>query len=96
MYLGDFNSAVAVPITGSDRVTTGYSPSTMHIDPVTGIPFGQELVMPVDAVVLPLPLQPASNGLSPLIMFVVVGAIAWYGYKQGWFTEILQSVGVHE
>lgn len=93
MYLsgiGD-NSSVAVPITGSDRMTTGYSPSTMHVDPTTGMDYASEAAQPAVTVVV----QPAS-GLSPMLIFAALALVAWYGYKQGWFTEILQSMGVSE
>lgn len=91
MYnLGDFNSDIAIPVTGSDRMTTGFSPATMHVDPVTGIPFSQEAAQPAVTVVVP----PASSGVSWLLV-AALALGAWYAYKQGWFNEALAALGIH-
>jgi hypothetical protein len=85
MYLsgiGASNSSVAVPIVGSDRITTGYSPSTMHVDPVSGIPFEQEAAQAAVIVV-----QPASHGVS-LWLIAALALGAWWAYRQGWFTSM--------
>lgn len=95
MYLGDFNSDVAVPITGSDRVTTGYSPSTMHVDPASGVDYVTETMQAEAPAPVTVVVTPASTGPSMLLLAALAFG-AWYAYKQGWFTEILQSVGVHE
>lgn len=90
MYnLGDFNSDIAVPVTGSDRMTTGFSSATMHVDPVTGIPFTQEAA-PVTVVVAP----PASSGMS-LWLIAALALGAWYAYNQRWFHQALEAVGIH-
>lgn len=89
MYLsgiGSSDSSVAVPIVGSDRVTTGYSPTTMHVDPVTGVPFDQEAAN-TTVIVQPVP---ASSGMSWMLILALAG-IAYYGYKQGWFDGLFES-----
>ena len=93
MYLGDFNSDIAVPIVGSDAMTTGLSPTTMHVDPVSGLPEAMAVAPGTTVVVTPAAAAPASSGMSPLFLIALAG-VAWYGYKQGWFTEILQKLGV--
>lgn len=87
MNLGDYSS-LAVPIMGSDRASVGYSPTTMHVDPSTGLTFASEA-----APVVVIAPAPASSGV-PWMLLLALAGVAWYGYKQGWFTEILQSVGM--
>lgn len=81
MNLGDYSS-LASPIMGSD-LTVGYSPTTMHMDP-----FAQ----PAPVVVV-APAAPASSGV-PWMLLLVLAGVAYYGYKQGWFTELLEEVGL--
>ncbi len=88
MYLGDFNSSVAVPIVGSDAITVGLSPTTMHVDPVSGLP-EVYAVAPGTAVVV----QPATSGV-PLWLIAALALGAWYGYKRGWFSGLLEGVGL--
>jgi len=82
MNLGDY-SALATPIMGSD-MTVGYSPTTMHADPMTGLPIGQAPVVVV------APAAPASSGV-PWMLLLVLAGVAWYGYKQGWFAGLFES-----
>lgn len=78
MYLGDFDPSVAVPIVGSDRITQGLSPTTMHIDPVSGLPMSEAMAAPVAVV------QPASSNMS-LWLIAALALVAWYGWEHGWF-----------
>lgn len=91
MYLGDFNSSVAIPIVGSDRITMGLSPTTMHVDPVSGLPESQAVAPGTTVVVAPA-AAPVASGMSPLLI-AALALGAWYAYKQGWFTQILSEVG---
>ena len=87
MYLGDFNSSIAVPIVGSDYVTTGLSPTTMHVDPVSGLPESQAVAPGTTVVVAPA--APASSGF-PWMLLALAG-VAWYGWEQGWFKGLFQG-----
>jgi len=86
--LGD-NSSVAVPIVGSDRATIGFSPTTMHVDPVSGLPEAQAVAPGTTVVVA----APASSGPSIWLL----GALAfgaWYAYEHGWFQKALDALGI--
>ncbi len=77
MNLGDYSS-LAVPIVGSD-LTTGYSPTTMHMNPA-----------PQSAPVVVVAPAPASSAVPWLLLLALAG-VAWYGYKQGWFDGLFES-----
>lgn len=77
MNLGDY-SALATPIMGSD-LTVGYSPTTMHADP---------LAQPAPVVVVAP--APTSSGV-PWMLLLALAGLAWYGYKQGWFDGLFQA-----
>ncbi len=94
MYLsgiGDQNSSLAIPIVGSDAMTVGLSPTTMHVDPVSGLPESQAVAPGTTVVVAP---APASSGF-PWMLLVVAG-VAWYGYEQGWFKGLLDQFNTKE
>lgn len=84
MYLGSLTPNVAVPIVGSDRITQGLSPTTMHVDPVSGLPMTEALAVPVAVV------QPASSGV-PWVLLLIVAGVAWYGWEHGWFKGLVGS-----
>lgn len=86
MNFGGFDTGVF----GSDQ-TLGYSATTMHVDPVSGLP--ETMAAAPGTTVVVAPAAPASSGV-PWMLLLVVAGVAWYGYKQGWFTEILQSMGM--
>ena len=71
MTLGTLSSDVVMPIIGSDRITMGLSPTSMHLDP-------SGLSAPVAVIV-----APASSGIS-LWLIVALALGGWYAYKQGW------------
>lgn len=83
MNLGDFNSSVASPIMGAD-LTAGFTPSTMHNDPYTGLPIGQAPVVVI------APQAPTLSGV-PWMLLLVLAGVAWYGYKQGWFAGLFEG-----
>lgn len=92
MYLngiGDQVSSVAVPIVGSDAITVGLSPSTMHVDPVSGLPEAAAIAPGTTVVV-----QSATSGVS-LWLIAALALGAWYGYKQGWFHQALDALGIN-
>lgn len=89
MYLGsDFNS---IPVVGSDRVTTGLSPVTMHVDPVSGLP--ETMAASPGTTVIVQSAAPVASGGVPWMLLALAG-VAYYGYREGWFTELLGEVGL--
>lgn len=89
MYLngiGDFSN-LAVPIVGSDMITTGLSPTTMHVDPVSGLPESQAVAPGTTVVVAPA--VPSPSGF-PWMLLALAG-VAWYGWEQGWFAGLLEQ-----
>lgn len=85
MNFGGFDTGVF----GSDQ-TLGYSATTMHVDPVSGLP--ESIAAAPGTTVVVAPAAPASSGF-PWMLLLLAG-VAWYGYKEGWFTGLLQSVGM--
>ena len=83
MNFGGFNAGVY----GSDQMTVGLSPTTMHVDPVSGLPEAQAVAPGTTVVVAP---TPASGGV-PWMLLLVLAGVAWYGYKQGWFAGLFES-----
>ncbi len=83
MNFGGFDTGVY----GSDQ-TLGYSPTTMHVDPVSGLPESQAVAPGTTVVVAPS--APASSGVPWLLLLALAG-VAWYGYKQGWFAGLFES-----
>lgn len=71
MTLGTLSPDLVTPILGSDALTVGLSPTSMHADP-------SGLSAPVAVIV-----APASSGIS-LWMLVALALGGWYAYKQGW------------
>ncbi len=69
-------------------MTQGYSPATMHVDPVTGVPYTSEAAPGVTVVVAPVSSGPSIWLLAALALG------AWYAYKQGWLSGILNSLGM--
>lgn len=91
MNLGLITSAASQPITGSDMVTTGYSPDTMHVNPVTGVPFydEQQAAIAAQQAAAVAAAQPQGMSTGTLILLAAVAWGAWYGYKHGWFNDIV-------
>lgn len=86
MGLGYLNSNLGIPIVGSDYVTTGLSPTTMHVDPVSGLPEAQAVAPGTTVVVAP---AAASSGF-PWMLLALAG-VAWYGWEHGWFKWLLEQ-----
>lgn len=89
MNFGGFDTGVY----GSDRLTTGLSPTTMHVDPVSGFPEAQAVAPGTTVIVAPSTAPVASGGV-PWMLLLMLAGVGYYGYKQGWFTELLQEVGL--
>lgn len=82
MNFGGFDTGVY----GSDQMTVGLSPTTMHVDPVSGLPESQAVAPGTTVVVAP----PTSSGVPWMLLLALTG-LAWYGYKQGWFDGLFES-----
>jgi hypothetical protein len=78
MMLGDFSTDIAyAPIRGSDRLTVGLTPSTMHANP--GIDPSAAVAMPASVAAVP-----AAASSSSLIWIAILAFAAWYAWKKGW------------
>jgi hypothetical protein len=70
MTFGGFNAGGVI---GSDALTVGLSPTTMHVDPVSGLPEAQAVAPGTTVVVAPA--VPASGGF-PWMLLALAG-VAW-------------------
>lgn len=82
----------ANPVVGADQ-SVGLSPDSMHSDPTTGVPYYDQ------AVAAQMAAQAAANpapSVSPLLLLLVVGGLAWWGYQSNWWGlgEKLKDWGV--
>ena len=85
MRLGDVATNLDVPIVGSDVLTVGFSPTTMHIDPVSGLTFAQDAANAQAAAAAAS--APAATSGVPWFWLLLIGGVGWYAYSQGWFAH---------
>lgn len=87
MYL----DSSGAPIVGSDRMTVGLSPTTMHVDPVSGLPESMAAAPGTTVIVQPATTAPVASSGFPWLLLALAG-VAYYGYKEGWFAELMGMV----
>jgi hypothetical protein len=66
------NSLALMPIVGSDQLTMGLTPTSMHANP------GALAVVPVATVAAP------ASGSSSLVWIALLALAGWYAWKKGW------------